>query len=142
MTHSSHLSRRDLIKLCTQGLLALSGALGLGGVLRYLSYLPEPAPPVEFDLGTVALYPPGSRTLRTDIPALITNHEGQILATSLICTHLGCTLQVAVDGGFDCPCHGSRFDGDGLVLAGPAQRPLDKLRMQQLEDGTLKLFAG
>jgi Rieske Fe-S protein len=144
MTLPSRLSRRDFIKLCTQVFFALAAALGLGGLLRYLSYQPEPAPPVEYDLGPASLYPPGSRTVRADIPALITNTNGQIQAISLICTHLGCTLQAASDGGggLDCPCHGSRFDAQGQVLAGPAQKALTRLRVEQLQDGSLRLFVG
>lgn len=50
--------------------------------------------------------------------------EGKFTALSAICTHTGCT--VAWTGkGFDCPCHGSKFDAEGKVLQGPAARPLD-----------------
>ncbi|MDO9303423.1 MAG: Rieske 2Fe-2S domain-containing protein [Anaerolineales bacterium] len=132
------LSRRDFIKLSTNALFGLSGLLGLGGLLRYLSYLPGPEKPTEFDLGDVANYPVGSRTVRSDIPAVIYNRSGKIVAHSLICTHLGCTI--AENGAeFDCPCHGSRFDENGAVLAGPAQKPLQNLRVEILEDGMLKL---
>ena len=42
------------------------------------------------------------------------------------CTHLGCTVPwVDAENRFHCPCHGSIFDGQGLVTAGPAPRPLD-----------------
>ncbi len=136
------ISRRDFIKLSTRGVLIVSGALGFVGLLRYLGYLPEPAPPIEYDLGSLALYPPGSRTVRGDIPALITNQAGKIQATSLICTHLGCTVRVEDEGGFDCPCHGSRFDAEGRVVAGPAHKALVQLRDEQLDDGTLKLYSG
>lgn len=52
---------------------------------------------------------------------------GEVVAFSAVCTHQGCT--VAPQGKeFDCPCHGSRFDGTtGAVLAGPARDPLPKL---------------
>jgi cytochrome b6-f complex iron-sulfur subunit len=138
MNKTTQISRRDFIKLSTNALFGLSGLLALGGLLRYLSYLPEPEKPTEFDLGNVINYPVGSRTVRSDIPAVIYNRDGKIVAHSLICTHLGCTI--SENGAeFDCPCHGSRFDENGAVLAGPAQQPLKNLTVEILEDNTLKL---
>jgi Rieske Fe-S protein len=131
------LSRRDFIKLSTNALFSLGGLLGLGGLLRYFSYYP-PEAPVEFDLGNVADFPVGARVIRKDIPAVIFNRDGEILAQSLVCTHLGCTVAESPTG-FDCPCHGSRFDKDGNVLASPAQKPLSKLRVEILEDGRVRL---
>lgn len=131
------LSRRDFIKLSTNTLFGLGGLLGLDGLIRYLNYYP-PEAPVEFDLGDIANFPVGSRTVRSDIPAIIYNRDGEIIAYSLVCTHLGCTITESPSG-FDCPCHGSRYDENGNVLAGPAQKPLKKLRVEILEDNTLKL---
>jgi len=31
---------------------------------------------------------------------------------------------VSASAGFSCPCHGSRFDAEGKLLNGPAQRGL------------------
>ena len=131
------LSRRDFLKLSTNALFGLSGLLGLGGLIRYFNYYP-PEAPVEFDLGNISNYPAGSRTVCSDIPAVIFNRDGKIVAQSLVCTHLGCTVAESATG-FDCPCHGSRFDQDGNVLAGPAQKPLKNLRVEILEGGKLKL---
>jgi Rieske Fe-S protein len=50
----------------------------------------------------------------------------------LRCTHLGCRVRRdPATGGFACPCHGSRFDRDGAVLAGPAPRALERLPVRQ-----------
>jgi Rieske Fe-S protein len=52
--------------------------------------------------------------------------EGALHAVSAICTHRGCVVDWnAVDKSWDCPCHGSRFDYDGHILQGPAQRELE-----------------
>ncbi len=131
--------RRNFLKLTTNALFGLAGLLGLGGLVRFLGYPTEPAPQTEFDLGPAANFPPGSRTVRADIPVVIYNTDGVFTAYSLICTHLGCTVEA--DGqGFACPCHGSRFEQDGAVLQGPAKQPLRPLRVEALEDGRLKLF--
>ncbi len=50
------------------------------------------------------------------------------------CTHSGCEL-TADPGGFDCPCHGSRFGPDGAVVGGPALRPLGRPRTLETQEG-------
>ena len=59
------------------------------------------------------------------------------LAILLLCTHLGCIVSEAGDGGFTCPCHGSKFTPEGDVLGGPAPRALIWLAVSQAADGTL-----
>lgn len=54
--------------------------------------------------------------------ALFRDGEG-VYAISIICTHLGCIVKPSAEG-FECPCHGSRFAGNGSVVKGPAPRPL------------------
>lgn len=50
--------------------------------------------------------------------------EGKFCAR---CTHMGCKLTWNPhEKSWDCPCHGSRFDIEGRVLDGPAQRPLER----------------
>ena len=44
---------------------------------------------------------------------------------SSTCTHKGCAVDKIADGTIDCPCHGSKFNLDGSVANGPAQKPLE-----------------
>ena len=132
-------SRRDLLKLVTNTLLTLSGFLGLGGLIRFFSYQPDPGPATKFDLGNANDFPPGSRTVRMDIPSVLYNADGIFSAYSLTCTHLGCTLEE--DGeGFACPCHGSCFTSDGKVTQGPATKPLPRLLVEISSENTLIIY--
>ncbi len=134
----SDINRRDFLKLTTTALLTASGLLGLGGLFRFLAYQSEPPTKTEFDLGPAADYPSGSRTLVADVPAVLLHTQSGFRALSLVCTHLGCTVAGKADG-FTCPCHGSRFDADGRVLRGPAQKPLRSLRVETAASGHLIL---
>ena len=50
-TIMKNLNRRDFLKLSTNSLLALAGVLGVGGLIRYLSYEFDSPPRNEFDIG-------------------------------------------------------------------------------------------
>jgi Rieske Fe-S protein len=50
---------------------------------------------------------------------------GVFKAFSAKCTHAGCMVNKIADGTIDCPCHGSKFNLDGTVATGPAQKPLE-----------------
>lgn len=134
----TELSRRDFLKLASQGLLVLSGLLGLGMAARFLGYQSELLPPTEFDLGPATNYPVGSRTPIPNVPALLIHTETGFSALSLACTHLGCTLE-QTEAGFTCPCHGSRFDVDGNVTHNPATKALPSLHVEQDKQGHIVL---
>jgi cytochrome b6-f complex iron-sulfur subunit len=132
------ISRRDFLKLTLDSLLAFGGLLGLGGLIRFLSYQTEPPQPTEFDLGLAGNYQSDSKTTLPEVPAVLIHGNGRFTAMSLVCTHLGCTVEVQPDG-FACPCHGSRFNSDGYPVKGPAATPLQPLRVEQTTDGKLIL---
>lgn len=63
--------------------------------------------------------------------------DGTVTVFSPICPHLGCGYRWdSQDRRFKCPCHGSVYDVNGNVLAGPAPRPLDTLP-SKIENGQL-----
>ena len=134
----SDLTRRDFLRLATTALLTISGALGVGALFRFLDYQTEPPVKTEFDLGPAVNYPIGSRSLVPDVPALLIHNQNGFSALSLVCTHLGCTVEQK-DNGFACPCHGSRYDANGNVLRGPAQKSLRALRVEVNSNGNLIL---
>lgn len=54
------------------------------------------------------------------------------------CTHLGCTPNWWADQNrFKCPCHGSNFNPDGDVIAGPAPIPLWRAKIDLAATGDL-----
>jgi Rieske Fe-S protein len=134
-------TRRDFLKLFTNAFFSLGGLLSLGGLFRFFSFQPDPGPPTEFDLGPKYEYPRGRQVIRLDIPAAIQHTDEGIIAISLVCTHLGCTIEENEDSeGFTCPCHGSRYSRSGNVLEGPATKKLPRYRIEEQEDGTLRLY--
>jgi Rieske Fe-S protein len=60
--------------------------------------------------------------------------EGDVIyALNLVCTHLGCTINVTPTE-LVCPCHGSSFDRLGRVVRGPADRPLLRYLVEERGD--------
>lgn len=57
----------------------------------------------------------------------VSNAENGLLALYGVCTHLGCLPKwVPTNTRFECPCHGSKFEGNGSYIEGPAPRGLDR----------------
>ncbi len=57
--------------------------------------------------------------------AVYRDKKGGVKKMSAVCTHMGCLVRWnQAEATWDCPCHGSRFDPKGKVLAGPAETPL------------------
>ena len=133
--------RRKFLQLSAKLALGLAGILGLGGLVRYFSHEPAGQTPSSYNLGLAADFPTSGKLVRLDIPAIIYKTKDGFQAYSLVCTHLGCTVEE--DGeNFSCPCHGSLFDHNGSVLKGPATKRLPTLMVTMSEDGRLILESG
>ena len=110
-------------------------------------------PDRKFKIGTPDKYTEGG-TFLEDKRLFVFKNQETFHVISAVCTHLGCTVRMqklskperVTSGGreieqtheFHCPCHGSKYHGDGTNYAGPAPRPLDYFRVQvSPDDGQL-----
>jgi glycine/D-amino acid oxidase-like deaminating enzyme/nitrite reductase/ring-hydroxylating ferredoxin subunit len=59
------------------------------------------------------------------------DEKGEIHALNPVCTHAACIVNWnAEEKSWDCPCHGARYDIEGRVLNGPAERDLPKITLE------------
>lgn len=68
-----------------------------------------------------------TREEKRDFAWVRRQEDGEIIAFSPKCTHMGCNVAWVQPGvRFECPCHGGIYDANGEVIAGPPPRPLDR----------------
>jgi glycine/D-amino acid oxidase-like deaminating enzyme/nitrite reductase/ring-hydroxylating ferredoxin subunit len=59
--------------------------------------------------------------------AVYRDGEGRLYGLSPVCRHLFCLVEWnPAERSWDCPCHGSRYDGQGRVIQGPATKDLKR----------------
>lgn len=134
----SELNRRQFFVKMGAGSLAVAGLGGCVFGLQYLapSVLYEASPIVN--VGKLEQYPVDSVTLDPRYGIFVVRLQEGFYALSAVCTHLGClSVWKPETGTIACPCHGSSFQRDGRVIAGPAPRPLPWLKMWITDDGSL-----
>jgi cytochrome b6-f complex iron-sulfur subunit len=128
--------RRDFLGIAALGALLTAMGAALAGVIRLPrpSLLPEPSK--QYKIGDPSAFPLGEARVPEGKGVYILHGENGFCAISSTCTHLGCIVK-KTDDGFDCPCHGSRFDRNGKAISGPAPRPLDWFEITVAPDGQL-----
>ncbi|MEX1368571.1 MAG: Rieske (2Fe-2S) protein [Nannocystaceae bacterium] len=63
--------------------------------------------------------------------AWVQRREGELVAMSTVCPHLGCAIDYDADNDkFLCPCHDSFFSRQGEVETGPSPRGMDPLELE------------
>ena len=93
-----------------------------------------PAPPLTVDVAQVA-EGVWNRFERSDgSPVFVRRNAAGYQALDGRCSHMGCPVGVAGDGGFICPCHAGRYDDSGARVAGPPPRSLDTLSVRRVDD--------
>ena len=130
------IGRRDFLGqagLWTAGVAVAGSLIGLVRLPKQ-QVLPEAS--ATFKLGRPEDFPVGSEKLIAARNVLVVSSAAGLAAVSLICTHLGCVVTRDASG-YVCPCHGSKFDGQGEVLAGPAPRALRWLALSRAANGSL-----
>lgn len=136
------LTRRDFWDRLAFGSFWAAVGTAVLGMLR----LPKPAVMPEASarvrLGSPDEFPPGTvRVIEGSNVFVFADGQG-IYAISAVCTHLGCIVSRREEGGFECPCHGSRFDAEGRPTAGPAPRRLEWFEVRQAPNGVLYADTG
>lgn len=114
--------------------------------------------PQKFKVGTPDQFGEGGKFLE-DKRLFVFKERNTFYAISASCTHLGCTVKMQKlnqpkkvktrkrefeeQYEFHCPCHGSKYYGDGTNYAGPAPRALDYFKLEvSPDDGQLIVDMG
>ncbi len=143
------MARRDLLQvLCASAGAVCGGVAACGGggeVVRPGQLVTLPGPQQGELLIRVAQFPQltkvgggfiGTADGMIDPLAIVREQENSFRAVRALCTHMTCILRFnELDATLDCPCHGSSFELDGTVVAGPARQPLHVLPTRF--DGTM-----
>lgn len=131
-------SRRQFFATLGIGSLMVAGAGS--GLFAYEYFSPnvlfEASPIIK--AGKPDQFQPNSVTLDPQSGVYLVNSAKGYYALGAICTHLGCLTAWKPELDLiACPCHGSRFNRDGIKVAGPAPEPLPWLKVWLAEDGYL-----
>lgn len=133
MTSRDHCSRRRFLTVLGAG----SAAAVASGCSQ------DPAEPEQFgsvSAGNVAELPEGTLRAIDGAPAYIGRDAGGVYSMTSTCTHEGCDMiaEGSVNAsGVYCACHGSRFDANGSVKSGPAEKALAHFAVEIGDDGEI-----
>ena len=105
---------------------------------------------VNADGSVTPVFIPEARAYVVPAPAaLSTQFEGLGVAVGGVmalwqrCVHLGCRVPwCSPSQGFECPCHGSKYNGVGEYFAGPAPRNLDRFVVELNDSNELIIKTG
>jgi cytochrome b6-f complex iron-sulfur subunit len=115
--------RRDFLGLASIWAAAAAGLFAIVGMARLPKAAVLASPSRKFRVTLPASLAEGEPFIPPGRSVALFKDAGGVYAISTLCTHLGCIVKPA-GGGFDCPCHGSRFAADGTVVKGPAPTAL------------------
>lgn len=133
---SSDLTRRGLLYGAWAAFVGvLAGGAAASARFMFPNVLYEPSQRIK--LGSAKDFPTGVTVDKTNRLWIVRNEKG-LYAIWSRCTHLGCTPNwFQAESRFKCPCHGSNFNIEGDVIAGPAPRALWRCAVNTTPDGDL-----
>ena len=86
---------------------------------------------------------PGSSFDGLPVVAGIGGGDTGLMALWQKCVHLGCRVpECASSQGFECPCHGSKYNSVGEYFAGPAPRNLDRFLVEVTDTNDFIIHTG
>lgn len=126
-------SRRSFMRWATLAALAVGGAQS--GLIFVRFFWPNKTEAFGSEILAAkknALPQVDGDPLRNDAGRFwLMNTADGLMAYYWKCTHLGCTVPWSKEEGqFHCPCHGSLFNRQGLVVGGPAPKPLQVMEVK------------
>ena len=133
-------SRRDVLGLMSLWAAASAMFFALVGMLRLPKAAVLSSPSKRFRVSLPQTLAAGEALTPVGRNVAVYRDEQGVYAISRVCTHLGCIVKPTAEG-FECPCHGSRYDRDGVVTKGPAPRPLEWLAVKE-QGGALYVDEG
>lgn len=137
-TDSEAKSRRSLLGWLSGFGLFGSGILSAFSNFVFIKPRATYGEPQRFNIGKPDDFPPGTKLALEAQRVCLVREGNKVCAISTTCTHLGCIVSTAGTG-FNCPCHGSRYDQDGNVTAGPAPKPLAWYKVSLAPNGELEI---
>jgi len=131
-------TRRETLVKIGLGSMAVAGCGAAVFGYQFLSpnVLYEPSPIAN--VGKPDQFAPDSVSVNTAAGIYIVHAAEGLYALTATCTHLGClTVWKPELGIIACPCHGSKFNRQGVKIDGPAPKPLAWLKVWVNDEGDL-----
>jgi cytochrome b6-f complex iron-sulfur subunit len=119
------ISRRSFLAMMGVGACLLgTGSLVNASILGFLYPNAMKVPPSVFSIGRPdEVLARDGKVFDPKQKVFIETLAGKVRVQTAVCTHLGCTVNLA-ETGYNCPCHGSTYDSHGQNTGGPAPQPL------------------
>lgn len=122
--------RRKFLGICLGGVAALAAAAVSLPVFRYLSPRSSKASTAKVTISEKDIAGGKAKFFEFagSSAVLVRKRDGELIALSAVCTHLGCIVQWEQDKQeFLCPCHAGHYSAEGVVISGPPPKPLAKI---------------